>query len=215
MFTGVIEGIGKVTAVARRRADLAITVDVGDAVPDPVIGESVACDGVCLTVVKADRSKLTFDLSAETLARSTFTDVAVGRSINLERAMRMGDRIGGHLVSGHIDGLGALASVRRVGEGYDVEITLPADGMRYVIEKGSIAIDGISLTVAKKGATSVTLAVIPHTWRATSLSGKSPGTAVNVEYDMIAKYVENFVNPSDNPTRGGGLDESFLRKHGF
>ncbi|MBF0170092.1 MAG: riboflavin synthase [Nitrospinae bacterium] len=215
MFTGIIEGIGTVTGVTRRAADATIAVRAGDVVRDPVIGESVACDGVCLTVVKAENGVLSFDVSAETIARSTLRDIAAGRKLNLERALRMGDRLGGHMVSGHVDTVGSVGAVTRSGAGYLVEISLPADGMRYIIEKGSIAIDGISLTVATRGAASVTLALIPHTWSATSLREKGPGKPVNVEYDMIAKYVENFVRPAESSPGGGGVDEAFLKSHGF
>ncbi len=215
MFTGIIEGIGVVTGVTRRAADVTIAVRAGNVVRDPVIGESVACDGVCLTVVKAEAGALFFDVSAETIDRSTFRDVAAGRKLNLERALRVGDRLGGHMVSGHVDTIGTIGAVNRSGAGYLVEIDLPPAGQKYVIEKGSIAIDGISLTVAKKGPSSVTLALIPHTWKATSLGEKRVGSRVNVEYDMMAKYVENFVRPSEPAPGGGGVDEAFLKSHGF
>jgi len=210
MFTGIIEGTGKITAIRRGSSDFSMDVDTAGSVPDPVIGESVALDGVCLTVTAMRGAILSFDVSAETAARTAFKNIRDGDTLNIERAMRLGDRVGGHLVSGHVDCVGMMTRADRSGQGYDIEIALPPDGMKYVIEKGSIAISGISLTVARKLARSVTVAVIPHTWGVTTLSSKRAGSQVNIEYDMIAKYVENFVSPA-----GGGVDEDFLSRHGF
>jgi len=214
MFTGIIAGTGSLVSLERHADDVTVTVDVGDVVPNPVIGESVALDGVCLTVVKAEGTKLRFDISHETLARTTMATARPGASLfNIERALRVGDRLGGHLVAGHVDCVGALIGAKGVGEGYEIEVELPAEGMRYIIEKGSIALAGISLTVAKKRERSVTAAVIPHTWGATTLGKLPVGSGLNVEYDMIGKYVENFVSPGRNVE--GGLTIDFLKSHGF
>jgi len=213
VFTGIIESIGKIASITRRAEDFSIAVDAGGAIANPVIGESVAVDGVCLTVVSFSGSILSFDVSAETISRSTFKNSKAGDTVNLERAMRLGDRVGGHLVSGHVDTVGEIRRITPSGEGFEVEIGLDRDGMKYIIEKGSIAISGISLTVAKKLEQGITIAVIPHTWKQTSLGGLRPGSAVNIEYDMIAKYVENFVNPGEK--RGSGIDSGFLARHGF
>lgn len=213
MFTGIIEGVGVITAIRRGDGDISIDVDTGSAVIDPKIGESVALDGVCLTVVNAVGSILSFDISVETIARSIFKKVKVGDKLNIERAMRMGDRLGGHMVSGHVDCLGSFKRATPSGEGYEVEIELPKDGMKYVIEKGSISISGISLTVASKLASGITIAIIPHTWEVTSLGRLSAGEPVNIEYDMIGKYVENFIE-AFNPS-GGAITKEFLKEHGF
>ena len=210
MFTGIIAGIGKIAAIRRGASDFSMDVDTAGAVADPVIGESVALDGVCLTVTAARGSALSFDVSGETVLRTAFKNIRDGDTVNIERAMRLGDRVGGHLVSGHVDCVGKMTRADPSGQGYDVEVELPPDGMKYVIEKGSIAISGVSLTVARKLARSVTVALIPHTWSVTTLSSKRPGSPVNIEYDMIAKYVENFVKPE-----GGGVDEDILRRTGF
>ncbi len=210
MFTGIIAGVGKITAIRRGSSDFSMDVDTAGSVPDPVIGESVALDGVCLTVTAIRGAILSFDVSAETVSRTAFKNIREGDTVNVERAMRLGDRVGGHLVSGHVDLVGKMTRADPSGQGYDIEIELAPDGMKYVIEKGSIAISGISLTVARKLARSVTVAVIPHTWSVTTLSSKRPGSPVNIEYDMIAKYVENFVSPG-----GGGVDKDFLSLHGF
>ncbi len=214
MFTGIIEGIGVISSIKRNEEDFSIDVDTGGNVSDPQIGESVALDGVCLTVVKAVGATLTFDLSVETINRTSFKTAKPGDRLNLERALKLGDRLGGHIVSGHVDCVGALTRVTPSGEGYEIEVELPAEGMKYVIGKGSIAISGISLTVADKLERSVTVAIIPHTFEVTSLKGLKPGSTVNIEYDMMAKYVENIVKPYIG-TGGGKIDKDFLARHGF
>lgn len=214
MFTGIIEGIGVISSIQRNEDDFAINVETGSNVSDPQIGESVALDGVCLTVVKAVGSTLTFDLSVETINRTSFKTAKQGDRLNLERALKLGDRLGGHIVSGHVDCVGALTRVTPSGEGYEIEVELPDEGMKYIIEKGSIAISGISLTVAAKLERSVTVAIIPHTFEVTSLKGLKPGSTVNIEYDMMAKYVENIVKPYIGDG-GGKIDRDFLSKHGF
>ncbi|MBI4667374.1 MAG: riboflavin synthase [Nitrospinae bacterium] len=219
MFTGIVAGTGRITSIIRRAEDFSLEVDAGGFVPEPVIGESVAVDGVCLTVTSARGQTLSFDVSVETLSRTSLGAAKPGNAVNLERAMRMGDRLGGHLVSGHVDAVGALVSASPSGQGYEVEVELPAEGMKYVIEKGSIAISGISLTVAQKKERSVTVAVIPHTWSATILPGLRPGGRVNIEYDMIGKYVENFMSAFHGAGKsgpsGGEISEEFLARHGF
>lgn len=212
MFTGIIIGVGKIGAVRHGAQGLSMDVDTAGAVPDPVIGESVALNGVCLTVTAARGALLTFDVSAETLRRTTFSGAAPGREVNIERALRLGDRLGGHLVQGHVDGVGTVAAVTPAGEGYELEIELPPDGVRYSVEKGSIAVDGVSLTVARKTGANIAIAIIPHTWANTTLRTARPGTAVNIEYDMMAKYVENFTRPLIS---GGGVSEELLRRAGF
>lgn len=213
MFTGIVEGVGTIKTVRRAVADLSLKVDTGSYVDNPVIGESVALNGVCLTVVTINGSVLTFDVSSETLSRTTFKDVKTGDKVNIERATRLGGRMGGHLVSGHIDTVGTLARCDAVGDGYEIEVSLPQSDMKYIIEKGSIAVDGMSLTVAVKRERSFTVAVIPHTYNETRLNTLKLGSFVNIEYDMIAKYVENFVNTA--VSSGGSVDKEFLKKHGF
>ncbi|VAX24696.1 Riboflavin synthase eubacterial/eukaryotic [hydrothermal vent metagenome] len=213
MFTGIIEGAGVVKAIRRGAEDFSIDVDTGDAVENPVIGESVALNGVCLTVVSAKDSILTFDVSAETISRTTLKNVNVDAKLNIERAMRMGDRLGGHMVSGHVDTVGTFTRATPIGDGYEIEVALPSEGMKYIINKGSIAIAGISLTVAAKLERSVTVAVIPHTWEVTSLGTLTVGSQVNIEYDMMAKYIENFIKEA-YPS-AGSISREFLNKHGY
>ena len=213
MFTGIIEGTGVIRDIRRGSRDFSIDVDTGSAIPDPRVGESVALDGVCLTVVSSRGAVLSFDVSPETINRTTLREARRGGELNIERAMRLGDRVGGHLVSGHVDTVGELIRVTPSGAGHEIEVGLPVDGMKYIIEKGSIAIAGISLTVASKNERSITVAVIPHTWEVTTLKNLSTGSTVNIEYDMISKYVENFVKTSGRA--GGGVDMDFLSRHGF
>ena len=210
MFTGIIEGIGNVTAIKPRKGDITISVDTGPFIENPVIGESVAVEGACLTVIKINGSVLDFDVSKETLDKTTLSNIKRGGKVNLERAMMMGSRLGGHLVSGHIDTTAVVKQITPSGDGYTLEVSLDDRGMRYIIEKGSVALSGISLTVAEKRKGSITVALIPHTWKETTLCLCQTGSVLNVEYDMIAKYIENFVTPES-----GGVSKDFLSRHGF
>ena len=214
MFTGIIAGTGTLEAIRRGSGDFSMDVQTAGVVDNPVIGESVALNGVCLTVFAITGGMLTFDVSQETISRTTFKSARPGERVNIERALALGDRMGGHMVQGHVDCVGTLARAARAGEGYEIEIELVPEGMKYVIEKGSIAIAGISLTVASKRDSSITVAVIPHTWEVTTLKELSTGSTVNIEYDMIAKYVESIVKPF-NAMGGGSIDRDFLSRHGF
>ncbi|MDH4184835.1 MAG: riboflavin synthase [Nitrospinota bacterium] len=214
MFTGIVEGTGIVRSITRHGQDFTIQVDPGQQVANPKIGESVAVDGVCLTVVEALGGLLTFHVSVETVNRTNFQELAPGQEVNLERALAAGDRLGGHIMQGHVDCVGRLLRMDRSGQGYEMEVQLPAEGMRYVVEKGSIAISGISLTVAARMERSITSALIPHTFAVTNLKTKSTGSTVNIEYDIIAKYVENLVKPYGVPP-GGAITEDMLRRTGF
>jgi len=214
MFTGIIEGTGTIVAIRRRADDYTLEVDTGQVVQSPVIGESVALDGVCLTVVASRGKILSFDISPETIARTTLKHSRAGDSLNIERAMRFGDRLGGHLVQGHVDCVGKITRVVSSGEGFEVDVELDRAGSKYVVVKGSIAVSGISLTVAEKKERSITIAVIPHTWQVTTLGQTSAGSTVNIEYDIIGKYVENLVNPF-NTSGGGTIDRGFLSEYGY
>lgn len=189
MFTGLVETKGRITNVTRRGdyklLVVASTIDTGEI----VMGESIACDGACLTVVKIARDSFSVEASAETQACTKIGQYVRGSLINLERAVRMGARLGGHLVSGHVDDVGRVEHVRRVGRSIELAITFDRKHDPLVIEKGSIAIDGVSLTVntAQPGRLSVNL--IPHTLGATTLVDLRPGERVNLEFDMIGKYI--------------------------
>jgi len=214
VFTGIVEGTGVALAIERREKDFRLTLDAGGLVESPRLGESVAVDGVCLTVVEASGSRLSFDVSQETISRTNFNQLRPGHTVNLERALALGARLGGHIMQGHVDCVGTLKRMEKVGEGYEMEVELPPEGMRYVVEKGSIAISGISLTVAARLERSITAALIRHTYAVTNLKTTTSGSTVNVEYDIIAKYVENLVKPYSAPP-GGALSEDYLRLSGF
>jgi riboflavin synthase len=190
MFTGIVEERGEVRAMAGHRLTVACRV-----VPtDSDIGASIAVNGVCLTVVGNDGASLAFDLSDETIDRTSLRRLAEGHAVNLERPVTLAARLGGHIVQGHVDGVGEVRSVEAGGDGGAmIRFDVPDDLMRYVIEKGSITIDGISLTVATLHPDGVSVAVIPHTLAATTLGGATPGDPVNLEVDMIAKYLERLM----------------------
>jgi riboflavin synthase len=190
MFTGIVEERGEVRAMAGHRLTVACRV-----VPtDSDIGASISVNGVCLTVVGNDGASLAFDLSDETIDRTSLRRLAAGHAVNLERPVTLAARLGGHIVQGHVDGVGEVQSVEPGADGGSViRFLVPDDLMRYVIEKGSISIDGISLTVATLHPDGVSVAVIPHTLAVTTLGEAAPGDPVNLEVDMIAKYLERLM----------------------
>ncbi|MHB1324405.1 MAG: riboflavin synthase [Coriobacteriia bacterium] len=193
MFTGLIECEGIITRAERMSGGMRLEVYSPEFGRDMAIGDSIAVDGVCLTVAKFIRGAFLADVSGETLERTTLGALQPGAKVNLERALRLSDRLGGHLVSGHVDGTGHLELRQPAGKFTVYQFQAPSNVMRYVVEKGSIAVDGISLTVAKVGPQGFTAAVIPQTDTVTTLKDKAIGAAVNLEADMLAKYVERFV----------------------
>ena len=185
MFTGLVEGLGTVVASGDPRVRIAAPPSL---LAGAAVGDSVAVDGCCLTIVALGSTWWEADVSSETAARTTLGALAVGEQVNLERPLRLADRLGGHLVQGHVDAVGeVLESVPAL------RVRLPGDLARYVVAKGSIAVDGVSLTVVDVADDSFSVAVIPHTARATTLGAKTPGTRVNLEVDIVAKYVERLV----------------------
>jgi riboflavin synthase len=192
MFTGIVEGIGRIVARERRGEAARITVDVGTlAINDVAIGESIAVAGCCLTVVGTDARRLSFDVSAETLSCTTGFDREA--PVNLERALRLSDRLGGHLMAGHIDGIGTVTRMEEMA-GADgsrlLEVDAPAALARFIAPKGSIAIDGVSLTVNTVSGRRFATNLIPHTLAVTTLGALAPGARVNLEVDLVARYVE-------------------------
>ena len=193
MFTGIIEELGSITRVERSADAARITVRGPIAVEGVKHGDSIAVSGVCLTVVDFDAEAFTADVMAQTLRMSTLDGVAAGDSVNLERAARVGDRLGGHIVQGHVDGLGAIRSTEEDGFARVVTITAPAELLRYVVEKGSIAVNGVSLTVVEVTDDAFSVSLIPETLERTTLGAAAPGAPVNLEVDVVAKYVEKLV----------------------
>jgi riboflavin synthase len=195
MFTGIIEGTGTVAALAAA-ADASgarLEVEASWLAGQLGLGESVAVNGCCLTVAEPTPAGFAADLVAETLRRTALGGLEAGDRVNLERPLPLGGRLGGHLVQGHVDGVATVLNRTAVGEGEEVRIELPADLERYVVEKGSIAVDGVSLTVAATGPGWFAVALVPHTLEVTTLGERHPGDPVQLEVDMVAKYIERLV----------------------
>ena len=192
MFTGLVADKGTVTAVDATADGVRLAVETALA-PEISEGDSVAVNGVCLTATTIADGRFTADVMHETLRRSSLAEVAEGAPVNLELPLRASDRLGGHVVQGHVDGLGTIREIREDGFSRIVEITAAAETLRYVVEKGSIAVDGISLTVASVTDDSFSVALIPETLERTNLGAAAPGQPVNLEVDVLAKYVEKLV----------------------
>jgi riboflavin synthase len=210
LFTGLIEELGIVKSLTRGTVNR-LTVASARVAANACVGDSIAVNGVCLTVTSVYGDELAFDAVSETLSRSTLGSLRSGDRVNLESSLKAGSAIGGHFVQGHVDGVGIVDSIRRIEDSAIVRICAPPEVMKYVVEKGSIAVDGISLTVASVDGSSFTVAVIPHTLEVTTLGLKRPGDKVNLEADIIGKYVEKFL--TNRPV--DGITEDLLRRAGF
>ena len=211
MFTGIIEEIGTVRRIEHGAKGARLTIQAKTVLEDTRIGDSIATNGVCLTVVSMTGDSFSADVMAESLRRSSLGTLQGGSPVNLERAMAANGRFGGHIVSGHIEGTGTIASQKREDNAVWVKIKTPAPLLRYIVEKGSIAIDGVSLTVAAVTDTDFSVSIIPHTGAQTILLGKKPGDPVNLECDVIGKYVEKLTAPH----KTGGISTNFLAENGF
>ena len=192
MFTGLVAGRGHITAADRSDDGVRLTVETSLA-GELALGDSVAVNGVCLTAVSIDGGTFAADVMNETLSRSSLGDAGVGREVNLELPLRASDRLGGHVVQGHVDGLGTVSDVTDDGFARRIQVSAPPDVLRYIVEKGSIAVDGVSLTVAGMDNESFTVSLIPETLQRTNLGQATPGTRVNLEVDVLAKYVEKLI----------------------
>ena len=193
MFTGIIEELGKVSAIEQQPDAIRLTIDCGKVLSDLKRGDSISCSGTCLTAIEIDDKGFTADVMLETLKRSSLSEVKVGDPINLERAMSATTRFGGHIVQGHVDGVGEVVS-REPSENWEwVRIRIPQELMKYVVHKGSITLDGIALTVNEINDDVVGLSLIPETLKVTTLGYKQPGAKVNVEADVLAKHIERLM----------------------
>jgi riboflavin synthase len=219
MFTGIIEGLGTIHEIRPQGQGRRMTLDADFPLERTRIGDSISVSGACLTVVVIDGRRFEVDVSPETLSKTTFGSARIGERVNLERALRLSDRIDGHLVSGHIDGTGAVAFKQSRGNATVIAIKVPENISYYIIKKGSVAVDGISLTVNNCGINRFEVGIIPHTAKLTTISFKKVGDLVNLETDMIGKYVERFIAGKHHDKRGKGsggvLDMAFLAKTGF
>jgi riboflavin synthase len=216
MFTGLIQDIGKIQSVERKGEGIRLTISTQLDLSHTKIGDSISLDGACLTVVRLSGRTLTVDASPETLRRTTLLTVGQGQPVNLEMPLKMSDPLGGHFVAGHVDGTGEIIEVAPEGNFLRYRFRVPAEIARYLIEKGSVAVDGISLTVTECRDQEFVVSIIPHTAQSTTLGKKKAGDRVNVENDLIAKYVEKFVRREDSPKRESSrIDATFLAEHGF
>lgn len=220
MFTGIIEGLGAISAMRSAGQGRRMTVEADFDLNQTKIGDSICVSGACLTAVKIDRRHFEVDISPETLQTTTFGRAKIGQRVNIERALKLSDRIDGHLVSGHIDGVGIIAQLETAGNAIIVTIEVPESLSRYTISKGSVAVDGISLTINTCTAGSFAVSVIPHTAKLTTIGFKNKGDSVNIETDMLGKYVEKFMNAGlgqDKPDtdKSSGIDKEYLLKTGF
>jgi riboflavin synthase len=213
MFTGIIEETGRVRAVRRRQSGWRIEIAAEKILAGTVTGDSIAVDGVCLTAALLDAGGFTADVSPETLGRTTLERLTPGARVNLERAVTPSTRLGGHLVQGHVDTRGAIISVERPDTACNLTICFPPEGRKYLAAKGAVAVDGVSLTVAALTGNTFSVAVIPYTLENTTLLAKKAGDEVNLEYDVVAKYVESLLayGKGDAAT----LTVDFLEEKGF
>ncbi|MBK1617975.1 riboflavin synthase [Lamprobacter modestohalophilus] len=217
MFTGIIEAIGRVEALEDRGGDQRIRVDAGALDLSQVsLGDSIAVNGVCLTAVELTARGFAADVSRESLSLTTLGKLSAGARVNLEQALRLSTPLGGHLVSGHVDGVGTLLEVREDARSWRLQIHAPGELARYIAVKGSICIDGTSLTINKVKGAVFELNIVPHTLSATIIGEYRVGTQVNLEVDLIARYLERLLLGEQAAEHSGaGLTEEFLRRHGF
>lgn len=212
MFTGIIQAVGRIARLEPRGGDVRLTVDTsGLDMADVALGDSIAVSGVCLTVIAFDAASFAADVSNETLAHTTLGKHKAGDPVNLEKALRLADRLGGHMVSGHVDGAGKVVSVVPDGRSLRWTFEVPSELARYIAHKGSVCIDGTSLTVNEVNGNRFGVNLIPHTVEHTAFSARRPGDAVNIEVDVVARYVERLLTGGGSPR----LDEAFLKQHGF
>lgn len=207
MFSGIIETTGKITTIEQTSegAKLILTANIPTA--EVSLGESICINGACMTVTTIGATELSFDVSVESLRKTNLGDLQPGSLVNLERSLRMNDRLSGHVVSGHVDGVGHVQSIQPEGDSFLYTFAIPTELSRYLVEKGSVAVDGISLTVFHCKPTSFTCAIIPHTHEVTTLHAKRPGDKVNIECDMQGKYIEKFVSEAVANVLAGPLQE--------
>jgi riboflavin synthase len=216
MFTGIIQGLGTLKDVRQAGQGLVFTIHPDFSIKDPQEGESIAVNGVCLTASTISQDIFSVEVSPETLSRTTSAGLRVGDRVNLERALRLSDRLGGHLVSGHVDGTGEVIEKENLGRFTLFTIAIPEILDRYIIEKGSIAVDGISLTVNSCSKGRFSVAIIPHTSKLTTMGFRKKGDKINIEVDLIGKYIEKLLLAGHiRPGKQTNIDTEFLARHGF
>lgn len=209
MFTGIVEGLGKVKRLTMKGADAVLEIDAGINLTEVSLGDSIAVNGTCLTVTSRNQNNFQADVSAETLSRTTLKFLQAGHKVNLEKSLRVGGFVGGHFVLGHVDATGRILSQMQKSGSLILAVEMNENIARYIVEKGSVAIDGISLTVNKLEKSRFYVNIIPHTAVNTTLVTRKEGEWVNIETDILGRYVENLLQSNK------GIDKDFLVKHGF
>jgi len=214
MFTGIIEELGKIKSFELLSNSAKLTIECENILSDIKIGDSISVNGVCQTVIEFDSPSFSVMLSDETLKVTTFSYAKTGDFVNLERALTLNSRLGGHIVSGHIDCIGKLIKIEKLSDFYNLEFEIPLNQAKYVVYKGSITVNGISLTVANVNDNTFTVAIIPHTYDNTVLKYLKTGDSVNIETDILGKYVEKLLGFGDNKTKSN-ISMEFLKENGF
>jgi riboflavin synthase len=216
MFTGIILAVGKVSAIERKAGDCRLTIATGKLpLHDVVLGDSIAVNGVCLTAVELGSDYFCADVSNETLSRTTLNAATLGTPVNLELALTPSTRLGGHIVSGHVDGIGTVTEKRADGRSFRFKFKAPDNLAKYIAEKGSICINGISLTVNEVDGAVFSVNIVPHTLKETTLGEAVVGTKVNLEVDLLARYMERLIKGDEAAQSTGGITEELLQKSGF
>ena len=215
MFTGLIEEIGKVQSIVKSTKSARIIIKASKVLEGVKLGDSISTNGVCLTVSDFSDHYFSIDVMAETMRRSNLQRLTSGDEVNLERALRVGDRLGGHIVSGHIDGTGTVVNLENEDNAVWVSIATEKEILKFIVQKGSIAIDGISLTVAYVDDSMFKVSIIPHTKEVTTLLRKKVGEVVNLECDMLGKYIEKLLLSKEQAPVNKGIDMNFLSEHGY
>lgn len=215
MFTGIVEEVGTIRNIKHGQHSAVLTIQAKTVLEETRIGDSIAVNGICLTVTRLFPDGFSADVMHETLNRSSLAGLTAGSVVNLERAMPANGRFGGHIVAGHVDGVGHISDIRRDDTAVWYTVHAGPEILRYVVEKGSITIDGISLTVAAVEQDRFSVSLIPHTAQVTILGEKGPGDTVNLETDIIGKYVEKLLQPAPEPTGSRGVTLEFLAENGF
>lgn len=215
MFTGIVEEVGCILAIKSGEKSSSLVIEAHKVIENTKVGDSICTNGVCLTATRINSNEIEVDVMPETLRRTNLGKLQPGSRVNLERALTLGTRLGGHIVSGHVDGLGNIIHMEKEDNAVWFQIVISEDLLKYVVEKGSITVDGISLTVAYVDEKSFKVSIIPHTAEETILLTKSVGEQVNIECDILAKYIEKLLKPQENIKKSNEIDENFLIENGF
>lgn len=215
MFTGLVEEIGKVKSITKGDKSSRIIIEANKVLDEVKLGDSICTNGVCLTVTEFEKNYFSVDVMGETMRRSNLGKLKKTDKVNLERALKVGDRLGGHIVSGHIDGIGNIKEFKREENAVWITISAPKELLKYIVFKGSIAIDGVSLTAAYVDDETFKVSIIPHTQNETILVKKEVGAEVNLECDLLGKYIEKFLNLKEASNTKSNIDMKFLKENGF